>query len=111
MRSGRPSYHIKAQWISCFDPVTNVTEFYQLDNKGHTIKTNNRIIPQRTTKFEPSLAEDPPIKETVVQASAEPVVSVQEEAVSSAEYCAFWDCDFENSLFDESVMNDDLLEF
>ena len=112
MRSGRPSYHIKAQWISCFDPETNVVEFYQLDEKGHIIKTNNKIVPQKTTKFEQSLAEDPPFKEPIVKASAEPVVKLQEEAASSAEFGPFMDCDLEFSLFEDcDIMTGDLLEF
>lgn len=58
MRSGRPSYHVKARWISCIDPTTNDAELYKLDDKGNIIKTNGIIAPQRTISFKNGI--DPP---------------------------------------------------
>lgn len=38
MRSGRPSYHIKANFISIFNVSTGTMIYFNLDNKGNLIK-------------------------------------------------------------------------
>ena len=114
MRSGRPSYHVKARWISCVDPETKTVEYYQLDQKGHLIKNEGMIKPSKTERFNSSHSHDPPdIIEPVVKASAESLVSIQnEEVVNSVEDFPFFDDELENELFvlDNRVCGD-LLEF
>lgn len=38
IKTGRPSFHIKALWISFEDLETNTSQFLKLDSKGNIIK-------------------------------------------------------------------------
>ncbi|OHT09191.1 hypothetical protein TRFO_22021 [Tritrichomonas foetus] len=42
-KTGRPVFHIKAQWISIDGPDGSV--YYKLDNKGRLMKQNGKLAP------------------------------------------------------------------
>ena len=52
MRTGRPVFHIKAQWISIDTPDGSV--FYELDAKGKLVLVNGLIRPHHRTDKPPS---------------------------------------------------------
>lgn len=60
MRSGRPSYHIKAKWITCMDPDTNKFEVFELDSKGNLVKINGEIVPHHVVPFQHEINLEPP---------------------------------------------------
>ena len=60
MRSGRPSYHIKAKWVTCFNPDSNIYDVYELDAKGNLVKSNGDIVPHHVVQIHQEINLEPP---------------------------------------------------
>ena len=110
MRSGRPSYHVKAKWISCFDPISNKLEFYELDNKGNLVKINGNIKPSKVTTFHLSPSEDPPDIKTPVENVSTDFYVFNEEAATSVEKFDL-DTFFDYTNVEDEAFIGSLLEF
>jgi hypothetical protein len=80
MKSGRPSYHIKARWISCVDPSTKEASLYKLDDKGCIVKTKGGIVPQKVIYLEVNFDPPDPLAndKKVIESDAAVLDSVKE---------------------------------
>jgi hypothetical protein len=115
MRTGRPSFHIKARWITLDLPSGSY--YYQLDDKGNLIQTNREVVPHHfidaqaetvPTKCSP-IARMVNLKPMVEEAPAPPLISDRaspKAQLLASRPCsvASYDCpDF--SWFDESTFD------
>ncbi|EAX81925.1 hypothetical protein TVAG_022860 [Trichomonas vaginalis G3] len=49
MRRGRPTQHTRAKWITYTSEGTE--KYYELDDKGRLVKTDNLLAPHHTAAF------------------------------------------------------------
>jgi hypothetical protein len=49
MRTGRPTFHVKARWITIDQPLGS--HYYRLDDDGHLVLINGKVLAHKFVPF------------------------------------------------------------
>lgn len=121
MKAGRPTYRVKAKWVSFQGPDDET--FYELNQKGELIKVNRSLKPHHVRPLsltsKESNAVDSATSELVkpcLKLSSEPLpafypVTESQDAVDLTGAFRDMDSYFSSQLGEESSVNYDFMEF